>query len=240
VSLIISDVIGDPVHSIASGPTAPDPSSFEDAIEVLKKYRLWKTTPASIRSCLAQGLAGEVPETPKPGDPCFARVKNLIVANNLLSCQAAAASAMERGYSAVVVSTSLSGEAREVGRLLVRNAKENKDSSIALIAGGETTVTVTGKGKGGRNQEAVLGAVRELMGTDMVFGSCATDGVDGHSPAAGALADGDTLSRAQSAGLDPDKSLAENDAFTFFARLGDALHSGPTGTNVMDIQVLVC
>jgi glycerate 2-kinase len=240
VALIISDVIGDPVHSIASGPTAPDPSSFEDAVEVLKKYRLLKNAPSSVRTCLAQGIAGEIPETPKPGDPCFAKVKNFIIANNLLSCQAAAAAAMERGYSAVVVSTTTCGEAREVGRLLVRNAKENKESSIALIAGGETTVTVTGSGKGGRNQEVVLGAVRELAGTDMVFGSCATDGVDGHSPAAGAIADGDSLERALQSGLDPEKSLARNDAYTFFSGLGDALHSGPTGTNVMDIQVLVC
>jgi glycerate 2-kinase len=240
VSLIISDVIGDPVHSIASGPTAPDPSSFEDAIEVLKKYRLWKTAPSSVRVCLSQGLSGEIPETPKPGDPCFSRVKNYIIANNLIACQAAAAAAMERGYSAVVISTSMSGEAREVGRLLVQNAKENKITSIALIAGGETTVTVTGSGKGGRNQEIVLGAVCELAGTDIVFGSCATDGIDGRSPAAGALADGDTLARAQKKGLDPQESLAKNDAFTFFSGLGDALMSGPTGTNVMDIQVLVC
>lgn len=239
ISLIISDVIDDPVESIASGPTAPDPSTFQDAIDVLKKYRLWKKAPQSAIHCLTDGLAGKIPETPKDFDPCFDKVQNYIIANNLIACEAAATAAMDRGYSTVILSTSLDGEAREVGRTIVQNAKTNPATGVAVIAGGETTVTVKGKGKGGRNQEIVLGAVRDLAGTDMVFGSCATDGVDGSSPAAGAVADGDTLLRGEEQKLDPDTFLARNDAYTYFSRLGDSLRSGPTGTNVMDIQVLL-
>jgi len=239
ITLIISDVVHDPLESIASGPTAPDPSTFHDAVAVLKKYGAWDAAPASIRGCLTKGMAGAIPETPKPGDPCFKRVKNFIIANNVQACHAAALAAMERGYSAIVLTHSLTGEAREVGQLLVQNAKDASGSQVAFIVGGETTVRVTGRGKGGRNQELVLGAVRELAGSELVLGSLATDGQDGYSPAAGALADGLTLQRAEAARLDPDEVLALNDSYSFFSLLGDALLCAPTGTNVMDLQVIL-
>jgi glycerate-2-kinase len=237
VSLIISDVVHDALESIASGPTAPDPTTFQDVMEVLDKYGFKGNIPGSIEDYLAQGLRGLVPETPKPRDPCFSRVHNLIVANNTGACDAAAAEAMRLGYTAVIASTSLSGEAREVGCALVRGSMPQ--SGGAVIAGGETTVHVTGRGRGGRNQELVLGAISELAGTSMVLASCATDGVDGSSPAAGALADGYSLERARGARLDPREALHENDAFRFFSSLGDSLLCGLTGTNVMDIQVLL-
>lgn len=239
ITLILSDVVNDPIESIASGPTAPDPSTFQDAIDVLGKFRLWESAPPSIRDCLTAGVKGNIPETLKPGDAQFDRVKNFIIANNVHACHAAALAAMERGYSAVVLTHSMTGEARDVGQMLVENTKDAEGSSIAFIVGGETTVRVTGKGKGGRNQELVLGAIQDLAGTDLVLGSLATDGADGYSPAAGALADGCTLERAKAANLDPDAALAANDSYTFFSKLGDALVSGPTGTNVMDIQVIL-
>ncbi len=239
VALIISDVVNDPFESIASGPTAPDPSTFHDAVAVLKKYNISGRIPASVVEYLSRGLSGAVPETPKPSDPCFARVHNVLVANNTLACHAAATAATNLGYSSVVASTSVTGEARQVGQMLVQKAKENPGCGIAVITGGETTVRVMGKGQGGRNQELVLGAIRELAGTEMVLASCATDGVDGRSPAAGAVADGCSLSRASNARLNPEEYLHRNDSYAFFSPLGDCLLSGPTGTNVMDLHILL-
>jgi glycerate-2-kinase len=239
VSLIISDVVHDPLESIASGPTAPDPSTFQDAVDVLIKYDLLSKIPSSITEYLFKGVSGSVSETLKPGDPAFTRVHNLLIANNSRACHAAATTATSLGYTALVPSTTTTGEARTIGDVLVHNAKEHPMKHLAIITGGETTVRVTGHGQGGRNQELVLGAVRQLAGTDFVLASCATDGVDGNSPAAGALADGCTLTRAQKAGLDPDEALRHNDSYPFFIHLHDSLHCGPTGTNVMDLCILL-
>ncbi len=244
VSLIISDVIGDPLDSIASGPTAPDPTTYEDAWEVIQKYGLGDDMPESILEVLKRGMRGDLPETPKPGDPVFENVVNLIVASNWDSLRAAEAVLSRNGVRVVNLGPLVEGEARHVGVVLasiLRAASEGRFSTpppVALLAGGETTVRVTGSGIGGRNQELVLGAVKKLAGLrGVVLTSVGTDGVDGVTEAAGALADGSTLDRAYSMGMDPDFYLENNDSNTFFGRLGDLVVTGPTLTNVMDVMV---
>ncbi|MDK2373084.1 MAG: glycerate kinase [Candidatus Korarchaeota archaeon] len=246
VSLIVSDVIGDPLDVIASGPTAPDETTFEDAWQVLENYSLIDKMPKSVIKVLKRGLKGEIPETPKPGDEVFDRVVNLIVANNLKAVQAAERALVEMGYNVLVLGSRAQGEARHIGKFLaglaVSIAKEGLPLSppAAVILGGETTVKVTGQGIGGRNQELVLGGVRTISGLEgVVMGSVGTDGVDGVSDAAGAIADGQTLGRALSEGLRPEVFLKNNDSHTFFSWLGDAIFTGPTMTNVMDVMGLV-
>ncbi len=233
LSLVVSDVIGDPLAFIASGPTAPDPTTYDDARKVLTGYDRW--TDGEVRRHIQAGCSGDVEETPVRLD----RVEHVLVANNERACHHAREAAAAKGYHAAVASTTLSGEAREVGRDIGRYAKLlPRDRGVAIF-GGETTVTVTGDGRGGRNQELVLGALQEIEGEDIVVLSCGTDGVDGCSPAAGAIADGDTMRRARQRGLDPEAALRDNDSYPFFKSLGDAVVTGPTGTNVMDIQIVV-
>ena len=242
VSLIISDVVGDPLEFIASGPTCPDRTTYNDAKHVLEKYRLWEVVPHDVRHHIEKGVNGEISETPKENDSLFKNVHNFVVANNNLVCEAASGQARKLGYESQVLSTSLTGESRDVGNNLINRAKKigrGCTRKTALIAGGETTVTIKGKGKGGRNQEMVLAAVNEIADEKMVFASFATDGIDGNSDAAGAIADGNTFLRAKEKKLNPEYYLKNNDSYAFFKQLNDLFISGLTGTNVVDIQLIL-
>lgn len=246
VSLILSDVIGDNLDSIASGPTAPDPTTFNDCLSILERYNIKKKLPPSVFTLLEKGARGEVEETPKPGDPVFERTQNVIVGSNLIAVEAARKKAGFLGYSTHVLSTQIQGEAREAAishAILARKiiaSEQPVSRPAAVISGGETTVTLRGKGLGGRNQEFALAAAIGIAGLEnVVVLSGGTDGTDGLTDAAGAVADGTTLKRAQTLGLDPKKYLDENDSFHFFQALGDLLITGPTYTNVMDLQLVI-
>jgi len=245
VSLILSDVVGDPLDTIASGPTAPDGSTFDDALRVLQRYGLWTKVANSIRQRLEAGLKGEVRETPKPGDKIFEKVFNVVVGSNLMAARTAIQVAEDLGYNTLLLSTRVEGEARHVGTVYAGIAGEISASDhpiprpAVVVAGGETTVTVEGSGNGGRNQELALSAAMRIGGLDAVIATLATDGVDGPTEAAGAIADGWTVRRARSLGLAPEEFLINNDSNGFFSRLGDAIMTGPTGTNVNDLAVII-
>jgi glycerate 2-kinase len=245
VSPILSDVVGDPLDTIASGPTVPDRTTFRDAIEVLKRRGLWRETPPSIRRRLEKGINGELEETPKSGDEIFDRVHNVIVGSNHTAAMAAVERSSTLGYHSMLLSTRIEGEASHVGTVLAGVAREIAATGNplprpgAIISGGETTVTVEGSGLGGRNQELALSAALGIGGLDAVIAALATDGVDGPTEAAGAVADGSTLSRALSMNLEPAKFLAENDSYGFFSALGDVFLTGPTGTNVNDLTLIL-
>ena len=243
LTLIISDVVGDRLDAIGSGPTAPDPTTYREAKKVLEKYNLWRNIPAPVSALIERGIGGIIAETPK--DPrTFKRVKNVIVGNNRQSCLAAASHLKKMGYDAHVLSTSLVGEAKAVGRILGSITLDIRDSGLlsspaVLISGGETTVTVNGRGKGGRNQELALAAAIMLdQSRGLVFGSLGTDGVDGPTNAAGAMVDGTTVARGHKRGLDPEKCLENNDSYTYFSAVGDLVRTGPTGTNVNDLMFM--
>lgn len=242
VTLILSDVVGNPLDIIASGPTVPDPDSYAAALAVLQRYKIEQRVPASVRAHLARGVQGEAPETPKPGDPLFDRVQNVLVGSNLIAARAACEQAAQEGFATLLLTTWLQGEAREAGRFLASLARGMAADGYPLgrpgcvVAGGETTVTLRGDGLGGRNQELALGAVADLAGVPGVaLVTLATDGGDGPTDAAGAVVTGETLARARVAGLDPAQFLARNDAYHFFEPLGDLLQTGPTQTNVNDL-----
>ena len=247
VSLILSDVVGDPLDTIASGPTAPDTTTFNDAISILKKYNLWKnSTPKTIRRRLETGLRGEISETPKPGDKVFDQTLNVIVGNNRTAALAACRKAKGLGFNSLLLSSMVEGEARHVGTAYAGIMKEIVDSNnpipkpAVMIAGGETTVTVTGQGKGGRNQELVLSASLKIEGLKGVaIASIGTDGIDGPTDAAGAIADGQTFVRAHEKKLDPKQFLMNNDSYGFFSKLSDLIFTGPTDTDVNDLTVMV-
>jgi len=246
VNLILSDVVGDPLDFIASGPTVPDSTRFDDAIEVLKRYRLWNRIPATVKKVLLAGKKGLIPDTPKAGDKAFEKMHNIVVGNSMTGCQAAYNSLKTAGLHVLLLTSSLEGQARDVGTVFASIAQEIAKSGnpvpkpAVVIAGGETTVTVVGKGKGGRNQEIVLGAASKIGGLDgVVVAALSTDGIDGPTDAAGALVDGETVRRALDLGLSPKRFLAENDSYSFFSRLGDLLFTGLTGTNVNDVSVVV-
>jgi glycerate-2-kinase len=246
LNLILSDVVGDPLDFIASGPTVPDSTTFSDAVKVLKKYRLWSKAPASIRKVLSDGEKGLIPETPKANDEAFKRVYNVVVGNNRLASLTAQKYLKSEGLNTLLLTSTLEGEARHVGIMLASIVHEVSVSGnpvpkpAGIIAGGETTVTVTGKGLGGRNQEIALAAAQKLNDMNgVVVASLSTDGVDGPTDAAGAIADGKTLVRAAKMGLTPEEYLAENDSYHFFSKLGDLIFTGPTGTNVNDVSVIV-
>jgi hydroxypyruvate reductase len=247
-TLVLSDVVGDDLSTIASGPTVPDPTTYGDALDVLQRRALLDMIPTSVRAHLDRGARGRVPETPKAGDYAFRRSTVRVVGSNALSVGAAAAEARRRGFRPVVLTTRLEGEAREAGRILVSVLRECVESGrpasppVCLLAGGETTVTVRGQGRGGRNQELVAAAARPLaaLPVSAVVASLATDGIDGASDAAGGVADGSTLGRAERLGLAPPEAfLEENDSWSFLAPLGDLIQTGPTGTNVVDLVVLL-
>ncbi len=246
LSLLLSDVVGDDLDVIGSGPTAPDKSTFQDAAAVLEKYGIWDKVPAAVRRRIERGLRGELPETPKPGDALFDRVQNLIVGSNALAVQAAAAEARRLGLAPLVLSTRIEGETRDIARMHAAIAREVVETGrprrapVCLISGGETTVTLRGRGLGGRNQEFVLAAALDLAGVPgVVVLSGGTDGTDGPTDAAGAVADGFTIERARRLGLDAARMLSENDSYHFFEPLGDLIKTGPTNTNVMDVRLLV-
>jgi glycerate 2-kinase len=246
VALILSDVIGDPLDAIASGPTVPDPTTFEDCARILDRFDLWEKIPPAVAAHIREGAEGKREETLKEGDPAFEKVYNLIVGNNLLALKAAKKAAQALGYRTLLLSSLVEGETREVAKVHAAVAKEVLLSGnpvpppACVISGGETTVTLKGKGKGGRNQEFVLAAALEIAGWEnLLVLSAGTDGTDGPTDAAGAFADGKTLQRGKTMGLDPWSFLKENDSYSFFQKLGDLLITGPTGTNVMDLRIFL-
>jgi len=270
LSLILSDVVGSPLEAIASGPTAPDPTTKEDALAALEKYDLVslrvkrsnplldsiKRLPRRFAPRTASPLGNDsqvpisilysllsAPETPKPDDPLFARVQNVIVGDNALAVRAALEQAGREGFRAIDLGSEWQGEARQVGVELVRrlrSAATENPSPVCMVAGGETTVTLTGGGKGGRNQELALAAAPELADAPgLMLVSLATDGEDGPTDAAGAVATGETRQRAERLGLTAAGHLSRNDAYPFFEALGDLVKIGPTGTNVNDLTVLL-
>jgi hydroxypyruvate reductase len=245
VTLILSDVVGDPLDVIASGPTVPDSSTYHEAYTVLETADLLDTVPPAILSRLHCGMRGELSETPKADDPIFQRVQNVIIGSNRQAAQAAMAHAQKEGLLSMVLTTYLQGEARYAGRTLAAIARqmhaweEPLPRPGCLICGGETTVNVYGSGEGGRNQEMALGAVTEMAGLqDVVLITLATDGGDGPTDAAGAVVTGETLARARLLGMNPARYLARNDSYHFFDALDDLLKPGPTQTNVNDLAFL--
>ncbi len=246
LTLILSDVVGDPLSAVASGPTVPDPSTFVDAKRVLESHGLWHGMRVSVRKLLTDGIMGLIEETPKPGNPVFERACNVVVGNNKLACDAAVDYLKSEGLNTLQVEEPLTGEAREAGKILALCARRVNSfgkpvaKPAAVVAGGETTVTVVGKGRGGRNQELALSAVLHLKKAETcVCASIGSDGIDGFTEAAGAIVDGFTLSRAESLGLNAERFLVENDSYSFFSRSGDLIITGATGTNVNDISVIV-
>jgi glycerate 2-kinase len=251
VTLIVSDVINNPLAVIASGPTAPDDSTFADAWAVITKYGLQEKLPARVTDCLQRGIAGQVAETVKKNDPCWHKIHNIIVASIRQAMAAAQEKSAQLGLSTRMISDTLQGEAREAARFLAQAARTElalmkREERRCLLCGGETTVTIRGTGKGGRNQEFALAFALEVEGCQGVtLLSAGTDGTDGPTDAAGAMVDGRTASLARSLGIDPISHLVNNDSYAFFQQF-DAVtgaHShfktGSTGTNVMDIQIVL-
>jgi len=241
-ALILSDVLGDDLSVIASGPTVPDSTTYDDAVMLLKTKGIWDKVPVTVQSHLEQGRQGKIPETPKPGDAAFKNTANTLVGGNAVSVAAMLNAAQNLDYEARIYSDCLCGEAREAAEKLAVYAKRIDKPSI-LLAGGETTVTLTGQGLGGRNQEMALAfalaARRHKLAGQWVFLSGGTDGRDGPTDAAGGLVDPDTLARMSSAGCDPQARLADNDSYQALKSSQDLLNTGATGTNVADLQVLL-
>ena len=247
-ALVLSDVVGDDLSTIASGPVSPDPSRFEDAIAVLAHRGVLGRVPAAVTERLRVGARGRVAETPKPGERLFRRVKAQVVGSNRLSVAVAAREARRQGFRPLVLTSCLEGEAREVARALVAVLRECVASGrpasppVCLLAGGETTVTVRGLGQGGRNQEMAVAAAPPLAAfpVDALFASVATDGIDGKSDAAGGVVDRHTANEALALGLAPPAEfLARSDSRNFLGPVGGLILTGPTGTNVMDLTVLL-
>ncbi|MBV8905989.1 MAG: glycerate kinase [Acidobacteriia bacterium] len=241
-ALLLSDVIGDDPGVIGSGPTAPDASTFADVSKIFDKYYIRSKLPAGVRRWIAKGVRGEIEETPKPGDPIFRRVRNTIIGSNRIALNAASRRARELGFRPLVLSSEVQGEAREIARMHAAIAHEVVRSGspvrqpACIISGGETTVTLRGKGLGGRNQEFALAAALDIAGLpDTVVFSAGTDGTDGPTDAAGAIADGSTIRRKPEAA----SYLRENDSYRYFEALGDLVKTGPTLTNVMDVHLVL-
>jgi hydroxypyruvate reductase len=250
ISLILSDVVGDDLDSIASGLTVPDGSTFADALGHIERYGIRKRLPSRVERILAEGAAGNLPETPKAGEDPFRFVRNVLVGTNYQALRAAAAAATGLGYETLLLTSRLTGEAREAAGFIasvmaeVRAHEQPVGLPACLLFGGETTVTIHGSGRGGRNQEMALAMVREMerhphLYRDSAFLSAATDGTDGPTDAAGAFASPEIARRAREAGLDCEEHLAGNDSYRFFDSIGELLRTGPTNTNVCDIQVAI-
>lgn len=246
LALMISDVIGDRMDTIASGPTVPDPTTFRDALAVLEKYRILDKVPPSVIEYLKAGVEGKVPETPKPGDRVFERVVNRVIASNRISLEAMAEKARSMGYNVMILTSMLEGEAREIGKVVASIAKEIRANRgplhppAVVLLGGETTVTVRGDGVGGRNQELALSAAIALRGWDRIAVlSLGSDGRDGPTDAAGAVVDGYTYGKALELGLKPEEFLNRNDSYSFFKSVGGHIFTGYTGTNVNDFVIIV-
>ncbi len=246
ISLILSDVIGDDLDIIGSGMTAPDTGHFRECRAILECHGIWDSVPEPVRSHIRSGMDGRIPDTPKPGDPIFSRVTNQVVGSLSDALSAAAIEAENQGFTPVVLSSMIQGEAKEAAKVLCAVAREVRRSGrpakppACLLCGGETTVTLKGNGTGGRNMELALAGALALQGTfGIMLLSAGTDGTDGPTDAAGAFARGDTVSRAKALGLSAEKHLNENNAYPFFKALDDLVITGPTRTNVMDMQILL-
>ena len=245
LSLIISDVINDRLEVIASGPTVPDPTTFQDAQKVLEKYRLLDRVPTAIQEYLNRGLEGKIQETPKDDDHVFRKTTNLIVANNLTALRSVAESAAQKGYRPFILSSQIEGNTRQCARVFAMMAKylsarRNWREPICMISGGEMTVRVRGSGTGGRNTDFCLALAPMIRNMDdVVVLSAGTDGIDGMTDAAGAIIDGTTWKQAYEHGLDIESALTNNDSYTLLRELDRLVFTGPTETNVMDIQIML-
>ncbi len=246
VSIILSDVIGNDLGTIGSGPTSPDPTTFCDVRGILKRYGIWTEVPTSVRRRIEAGIKARVPETPKPGAALFRRVHNVLIGDNRAAVDAVAGYATGQGIPSLILSTTVTGEAREIAKLFGAMAREIATRGrpipppCCVIAGGEAIVTVRGKGQGGRAQEFALAAAAEIAGLPKLWiAGFATDGTDGIKPVAGAIVDGGTADRARRAKLNLFHALQENDSYPFFKKLAAHIVTGPTGTNVNDLYVLL-
>ena len=238
ISLIVSDVVGDVVENVASGPTTPDTSTYADAGAVMKKYLI--TPPDNVKGLIESGINGNTPETPKPGDPVFQRVENIISTRNRSALDGAFNRALELGLMPDILTGELAGDVSYAAQWLAGKAREKKSAPACIISGGETTVRVTGSGMGGRNMELALWFALEIEGEKgITLLSAGTDGSDGATEAAGAIVDGKTTHRARRKGINPEAFLKNNDSYNFFRKAGGLVTTGPTGTNVMDVQVMV-
>jgi len=245
LSLFLSDVPGDPLDAIASGPTVPDPTTFKDAERILRRYQLWEEVPATVRKRIEAGVQGGIPETPKPGDPAFRGVQNVIMGSGAVAAEVARAEGERLGYHTLLLTTTLEGEAREIGKVFAALAREEiscrrpLEPPALILAAGETTVTVRGNGKGGRNQELALSAAMGIEGLSrVVIASIGTDGRDGPTDAAGGIVDGETTGRMRDRGIVPEEYLEQNDSYRALEKAGDLLITGPTGTNVADLYLI--
>lgn len=246
VTLVLSDVIGDDLGSIGSGPTASDCSTFADAVDVLRRYRSWRATPETVRRYLDRGRKGEVAETLKPGSQQLRRVQHHIIGNNRIMLEAVARTAQQANLHTKIVSHPITGESRIAAKQLTDLAKAmiqghgTLKRPCCVIAGGETTVTVTGRGKGGRAQEFAASAAFEIAGLPNTWVvALGTDGTDGPTDAAGAIVNGDTVARAKKLGIDLRSSLNRHNTYPALKSLGCHIHTGPTGTNVNDLYLLL-
>ncbi|MDT8316819.1 MAG: glycerate kinase [bacterium] len=245
ISLILSDVIGDPLDIIASGPTSPDPTTFRDALDVIDKFVLREDIPPNVMNYLIERASGKLEDTPKPGGIVFSGVRNFIVGNNRIALEAARSKAGELGYETEIRSDRVSGDAVQVAFKMAEYAIERQSSlqsggRLCVISGGETTVVVKGDGKGGRNMELALAFAGKIKGTQgITLLSAGTDGTDGPTDAAGAIVDGNTIINAAHAGYDSSEYLENNDSYNFFKNAEGLLKTGPTGTNVMDVQLMI-
>jgi glycerate-2-kinase len=241
---VLSDVVGDDLSVIASGPTVADRSTYADALAIVDRFGGREAYPPRVVDHLVAGVRGERPESPKPGDPRLARATTTLVGGRHEAMRGAEAEARHRGYDVVVLDEPIVGDARMVGpelaRRMIRQASTRR-RPVCIVASGETTVRVTGQGIGGRNQELALSMADELAAAaaDVVFASAGTDGIDGPTDAAGAIVDSTTAARAAAQALEPRRYLHDNNAYAFFDRLGDLVRTGPTSTNVGDLQVML-
>ncbi len=246
ITLIVSDVVGNPLDVIASGPTVADPSTFHDCMNIIRKYHIIDRIPVPVVEHIRNGINGKVSETPKPGTPIFDKTHNVIVASNMEALSAAGKTAESLGYNAVILSSMIEGDTRQAAHMHTAIAKEIRKTGNPLpppacvLSGGETTVILSGKGKGGRNQEFALTAAIDIADDHrMVILSGGTDGTDGPTDAAGAVVDSDTMEKSLDSGLNPAAFLENNDSYHFFQKTGDLLMTGATGTNVMDLRILL-
>ena len=246
VSMILSDVVGDDLDVIASGPCVPDSSTYADCMAIITCYGIEGDLPETVVNHLKAGRSGQIPETPKTGDPAFTKLSNLIISRNIDAVYAAKSAAENLGYPTLVLSSMIEGETRDVACVHGAIARESVKTGnpmpppLCILSGGETTVTIKGNGLGGRNQEFALAAAMDIDGYEAITVlSGGTDGTDGPTDAAGAVADGTTVARARAMGMSPHQYLADNDAYHFFESLGDLIKTGPTNTNVMDLRVVL-
>ncbi|UCH21583.1 MAG: glycerate kinase [Deltaproteobacteria bacterium] len=246
ISLILSDVVGDDLDVIASGPTVPDSSTFGDCMEIFRKYEIIDKLPDSVVRHIEAGISGKIDETPKIGDPAFDNVNNVIVGSNFEAVTAAEKKAKNLGYNTLILSSMIEGETKHVAHVHGAIAREIIKTGnplpppACILSGGETTVTITGKGLGGRSQEFALAAALDISGSEDIVVLCGgTDGTDGPTDAAGAVADSGSVTRAREMGMNPRQYLSNNDSYNFFKTLGDLFITGPTNTNVMDLRITI-